>query len=53
MALNAGAALMVCGMAATVADGVEQARDLMRSGRAERVLQRYIESSVRLAKVAV
>lgn len=53
VALNAGAALFVADMAGTIAEGVSQARELMRAGKAKRVLTRYIESSVRMAKVAI
>lgn len=47
VALNAGAALELAGLAASLRDGVARARDLLRSGAAARVLQRYAESSQR------
>ena len=47
VALNAGAALAVAGIADDVRDGVSAALELMRSGRATRVLDRYVESSNR------
>ena len=45
VALNAGAALFVAGQSKTLADGVARARDVMRGGAAERVLDRYVEST--------
>lgn len=47
VALNAGAALEVAGIASDLADGVARARDCMESGAALRVLDRYAESSSR------
>ncbi|MEM7305079.1 MAG: anthranilate phosphoribosyltransferase [Planctomycetota bacterium] len=45
VALNAGAALHVAGLTSSVLVGVEEALALMSSGRAERALERYVESS--------
>jgi anthranilate phosphoribosyltransferase len=53
VALNAGAALFAAGLVTEIKAGVATALDLMRSGRAERVLSRYVESSTRPGKVAV
>jgi anthranilate phosphoribosyltransferase len=53
VALNAGAALFVAGMAESIEAGFVKARELMRAGKAERVLARYVKSSTRMAKVAV
>ncbi len=47
VALNAGAALELAGLAGSMRDGVARARDLLRAGAAARVLQRYAESSRR------
>lgn len=49
VALNAAAALMVAERVDTLAHGLEQVRERMRSGAALRVLDRYVESSRRLA----
>lgn len=49
VALNAGAALWVAGAAADIDAGVQLARSTMRSGAALRVLERYAETSGRLA----
>ena len=43
VALNAGAALYVAGRADTVAQGVSQAADLMRSGAATKKLDAFVE----------
>ena len=51
VAINAGAALYVAQRAATLADGLAMAREVMRRGRAVRVLDRYIESSQVTAEV--
>lgn len=53
VALNAGAAMLVAGMVKTLRDGIERALELMRSGKVQRVLTRYAESSVRKAEVTV
>ena len=47
VALNAGAALELAGLAPSLRDGVARAQDLLRSGAAARVLLRYAESSQR------
>jgi anthranilate phosphoribosyltransferase len=49
VAINAAAALEVCGAARDLAHGLEVARQCMRDGAALRVLDRYAESSTRLA----
>ncbi|MFH0944111.1 MAG: anthranilate phosphoribosyltransferase, partial [Planctomycetota bacterium] len=49
VALNAAAALQVAGRVDTLLQGLEQVRERMRSGAALRVLDRYAESSRRLA----
>jgi len=51
VALNAGAALFVAGRAPSLRDGLELAREVMRRGAAERVLDRYVESSRAPAEV--
>lgn len=43
--LNAAAALLVGGVAATIEEGVERARDAIGSGRAQRVLDQLIQRS--------
>ena len=50
VALNAGTALHVAGMAPTLQDGVANALELAQSGEALRVLDRYAESSQRIRK---
>lgn len=52
VSLNAGAALLVAGQVKTLQQGFEAARDVMRSGGAERVLDRYITSSQDCKQVA-
>lgn len=48
VALNAGAALTVAGLAPDVAAGVEAAREALSSGQALRTLERYVETSTRV-----
>ncbi|MEM1155995.1 MAG: anthranilate phosphoribosyltransferase [Pseudomonadota bacterium] len=43
LALNGGAALYVSGVAATLADGVELAEDLLASGQAAEKLQEFVD----------
>lgn len=50
VALNAGAALMVAGIASDMADGFEQARAACRNGRARRALERARQSGSRLSE---
>jgi anthranilate phosphoribosyltransferase len=45
VALNAGAALWLAGRAKDLREGLDTAREVLRSGAARRVLQRYAESS--------
>jgi anthranilate phosphoribosyltransferase len=45
VALNAGALLMTAGLAADLKEGVEMAGDGLRSGRANAVLQRFVEAT--------
>ena len=45
VALNAGALLLTAGMAADLRQGVELTLDALRSGRANAVLQRFVEAS--------
>jgi len=47
VALNAAAALHVAGLAGNMRRGLDMAREVLRSGRALRVLERYAESSHR------
>ena len=47
VALNAGAALELAGLAGSLREGVARARDLLREGAGARVLQRYAQSSQR------
>ncbi|HXV60346.1 MAG TPA: anthranilate phosphoribosyltransferase [Vicinamibacteria bacterium] len=49
VALNAAAALGVAGLSRDLTEGLEVARDVLRSGGAARVLTRYVETSRRLA----
>jgi anthranilate phosphoribosyltransferase len=42
VALNAGASIYVAGLAATLADGVEQARTVLASGAARRKLDQFV-----------
>ena len=44
-ALNAGALLLIAGKAASLREGVEQGRDVLRSGEAGRVLNAFVEAS--------
>ncbi len=45
VALNAGAALYVSGQAKSIADGLEKAKTVMRSGAALAKMQQFIETS--------
>jgi anthranilate phosphoribosyltransferase len=47
VAINAAAALFVAGIAADMRKGLDMARDVLKSGQAFRVLERYAESSRR------
>jgi anthranilate phosphoribosyltransferase len=47
VAINAAAALFVAGIAGDMGQGLEMARDVLKSGQALRVLERYAESSRR------
>lgn len=47
VAFNAGAGLLVAGRAATLAEGVGQALEVLRGGAAGALLERYIEASRR------
>jgi anthranilate phosphoribosyltransferase len=47
--LNAAAALGVAGLTRDLAEGLDVAREVLRSGGAARVLARYAETSRRLA----
>lgn len=49
VALNAGAALHVAGLAKDIPEGLERARSVIEDGSASRVLERYVETSQRLA----
>jgi anthranilate phosphoribosyltransferase len=49
VALNAAAALGVAGLTRDLAEGLDVAREVLRSGGAARVLARYAETSRRLA----
>lgn len=53
VALNAGAALFVTGHATTLADGVRQAREVLRSGRALRTLDALAARTQALARATV
>ncbi len=48
VAINAGAALMVAGLAPDLESGLRAAREILESGEALRSLDRYIETSVRV-----
>lgn len=48
VALNAGAALTVAGLAPDLAAGVGAAREALSSGQALRTLERYVETSTRV-----
>jgi anthranilate phosphoribosyltransferase len=47
--VNAGAAIYAAGVAESILDGVEAARAAVAGGGAARVLQRYVEASLRYA----
>jgi anthranilate phosphoribosyltransferase len=49
VALNAAAALGVAGLTRDLAQGVDVAREVLRTGSAARVLARYVETSRRLS----
>jgi anthranilate phosphoribosyltransferase len=53
VALNAGAALFVTGRAATLADGVRQAREMLRSGLAHQTLDALAAQTQVLARAVV
>jgi anthranilate phosphoribosyltransferase len=53
VALNAGAALYVTGRAESLADGVRQAREALRSGRAVATLDALVSASRQLAAAPV
>jgi anthranilate phosphoribosyltransferase len=46
VALNAGAALYVAGHADSIAEGVRQARDGLRTGRAHATLEALVAASL-------
>lgn len=48
VAINAACALEVAGVARTVGEGLDIARDLLHSGSGARILRRYIESTNRV-----
>ena len=48
VAVNAAAALFVSGLARDLREALDAAREVLRGGRAQRVLERYAESSQRL-----
>lgn len=50
VAVNAGAACWIAGLAPDAAQGLELARAALREGRAAQVLERVVESSQRLAE---
>jgi anthranilate phosphoribosyltransferase len=50
--INAGAAIYAAGRAATIAEGVQEARLAITDGRAEQTLERYIAASQRQAERA-
>jgi len=50
VALNAGAALYVAGIAENIAEGVERAREVLANGQARQRLQHYIHVSQELAQ---
>lgn len=47
--INAGAAIYAAGIAETIADGVDAARQAIADGRASQALERYVEASQRHA----
>ncbi len=49
VALNAGASIYVCGQAATLADGVDQAFEMIVSGAARAKLEQFINSTKQFA----
>lgn len=50
--LNAGAAIYAANVAASLAEGVEMARDALSSGRAAQALQKFTQVTTRLAQQA-
>jgi anthranilate phosphoribosyltransferase len=49
--INAGAAIYAAGRVATIAEGVEAAREALADGRAADALERYVQASRRQARV--
>jgi len=49
VALNAGASIYVCGLAETLADGVEQAFEMIASGAARAKVEQFIAATKRFA----
>ena len=49
VALNAGASIYVCGLAATLADGVEKAFEMIASGAARAKVEEFVGCTQRLA----
>ena len=49
VALNAGASIYVCGLAATLADGVEKAFEMIASGAARAKVEEFIGCTRRFA----
>jgi len=43
--MNAGCALFAAGKADTIGDGIELAREMIRSGKAAETLEKYIKLS--------
>ncbi|HET8693074.1 MAG TPA: anthranilate phosphoribosyltransferase, partial [Aquabacterium sp.] len=50
--LNAGAAIYAANVAASLAEGVEMARDVLASGRAAQTLRTFTQVTNRLAQQA-
>src|SRR3546814_8181556 len=50
VALNAGAALYVAGVADSIADGIVRARDAIASGAAMAKMREFVEATQRLAR---
>jgi anthranilate phosphoribosyltransferase len=49
VALNAGASIYVCGQAATLADGIDKAFEVIASGAARQQLERFVGATKRYA----
>ena len=49
VALNAGAGIYVCGQAATLADGVEKAFEMIASGAARAKVEEFVGCTKRFA----